>query len=71
MATMCWAIWLSRIDMVVGSYSFKTYLQILYMGTYWCRFWAQLQQHEEDKAMVNDVCCTLESIVMEIFAGFG
>jgi hypothetical protein len=68
---MCWVIWFSRNDIGV----WIMFTQNLFTGTLQRDllvplFWAQLQQHELDKAMVNDVCRTLESVVIEIFAGF-
>ena len=38
----------------------KTYIQVLYLGTHWLRFWAQLQRHEEDKEVLQKACQTLE-----------
>jgi hypothetical protein len=38
-AALCWAIWLSRNDIFFEKCSPKTYIQVLYRGTHWCRFW--------------------------------
>jgi hypothetical protein len=32
----------------------KTYMQVLYQGTYWLRQWAQLQRHEEHGLKTNE-----------------
>ena len=68
---LCWAIWLSRNDLVFEKCSLKTYMQVLYRGTHWCRFWAQLQKHEEDRTVVKEACRALETTVMQVFASFG
>jgi hypothetical protein len=46
-------------------------MQVLYRGTYWCRFWAQLQRHEEDAKVIREACRKLETTVMQIFAFHG
>lgn len=68
---ICWAIWLSRNDVVFNKSPIKTYMQVLYRGTYWCRFWAQLQRHEEDAKVIREACRKLETTVMQIFAFHG
>jgi hypothetical protein len=37
---LCWALWTSRNDMVFNNSPSKTYMQVLYQGTYWLRQWA-------------------------------
>jgi hypothetical protein len=34
-AELCWALWISRNDMVFDNSPMKTYMQVLYHGTYW------------------------------------
>jgi hypothetical protein len=68
---ICWATWLSRNDVVFNKSPIKTYMQVLYRGTYWCRFWAQLQRHEEDAKVIREACRKLETTVMQIFAFHG
>ena len=46
----------------------KTYMQVLYRGTHWLRFWAQLQRCDEDKEALQKACQTMEVLVMQIFA---
>ena len=67
-SALCWAIWLSRNDMVFNKVSSKTYLQVLYRGTYWLHFWAQLQKCEEDKEEIRKACRHLEVMALQIFA---
>ena len=49
----------------------KTYLHVLYRGTHWLRFWAQLQKRDEDKETVQKACQTIEVMVMQLFANHG
>ena len=68
---MCWAIWLSRNDVVFDKSPTKTYLQLLYRGTHWLRLWVQLQRRDEDKEAVQKACKTIEVLVMQLFANHG
>jgi len=68
---VCWAIWLSRNDVVFDKSPTKTYLQVLYRGTHWLRFWAQLQRRDEDKEAVQKACQTIDVLVMQLFANHG
>ena len=70
-SVVCWAIWLSRNDVVFDKSSTKTYLQVLYRGTHWLRFWAQLQRCDEDKEAVQKAYQTIEILVMQLFANHG
>ena len=66
-----WAIWLTRNDMVFDKSPMKTYMQVLYRGTHWLRFWSQLRWSEEDRESIITVCRRLEALVMQIFAQHG
>ena len=70
-AAIYWAIWLSRNDMVFDKCPMKTYMQVIYGGTFWCRFWAQLQRREEDVSGMKVACLSLETSVLKIFTRFG
>jgi hypothetical protein len=49
----------------------KIFLQVLFRGTYWLRFWALLQRSDDDKERIFDACKLLESRTMEFFASHG
>jgi hypothetical protein len=68
---ICWAIWLTRNDVVFDKSPIKSYMQVLFRGTYWCRFWALLQKREEDANEMKAACRMLETSVMQIFAQYG
>ena len=68
-SAICWAMWLSRNDIVFDKVNPQPCLQILFRATYGIRFWALLQK--EDKLTISENCRVLEPIVMEIFARNG
>jgi hypothetical protein len=68
---MVWALWLSRNDVVFDRDNLKTYMQVIYRGTYWCYFWALLQRHEDAKEKLVHACRHLEKVVMKVFADNG
>jgi hypothetical protein len=49
----------------------KTFMHALYRGTHWLRFWAQMEQHDQDKDTIKVVCRKMESIAMQIFIDHG
>ena len=70
LSAVCWAMCLSRNDIVFDKVNPQSSLQILFRATYWIRFWALLQK-EEDKITISENCRVLESIAMEIFTRNG
>lgn len=70
-SALCWALWTCKNDIVFDKVPMKTYMQVLYRGTYWLREWAQLQKHEEDIVSMIEACRSLEAMIMHIFVNFG
>ena len=70
-AAFCWAIWITRNDMVFDKVQSKTLLQVLFRGTYWLRFWTLLQRSDEDKEWICEACWLLESRAMLFFKSNG
>jgi hypothetical protein len=66
-SVICWAIWISRNGIIFDKSSMKTYMQVLFRATHWCRQWAQLQQRDEHIINMKEACQVLESMVMHIF----
>jgi hypothetical protein len=50
---------------------FQVLLQVLFRGTHWLRFWAQLQKDEADGVLIKNVCRCLESVAMQFCVNFG
>jgi hypothetical protein len=69
-SAICWAIWLTRNDIVFDKVLVPSSLQVLFRGTYWTRFWSMLQK-EEDQPLMKMGCNTIEAVAMEVFARHG
>jgi hypothetical protein len=70
-SAICWALWLSRNDMVFDKSPSISYLQVIFRATYWLRCWAQLQKCEDDGELMKVACRRLETTVMQLFANYG
>jgi hypothetical protein len=58
-AAICWAIWISRNDLVFDKTPMLTYLQVLFRATHWFRTWADL--HKQEKGIqIKEACRRLE-----------
>ena len=70
-SSICWALWLSRNDLVFNKSPSISYMQVIFRATHWLRFWAQLQRCEDDGEFLKVACRKLESMVMQLFANYG
>ena len=68
-SAICWAIWLSRNDVVFNRSKVHS-SQILFRGTHWIRFWSLLQK-TKDRPLIKDACRRMETTMLEIYARFG
>ena len=68
---ICWALWLSRNDLVFNKSPYTSYMQVIFKVTYWLRFWAKLQKCEENGELMKVACRKLETTVMQLFANYG
>ncbi|WVZ53969.1 hypothetical protein U9M48_004850 [Paspalum notatum var. saurae] len=57
-ATFCWAIWLTRNE-------------VLFRRTHWIRLWAQLQRTDDERDVMVQACKFLESAALSYFASHG
>jgi len=62
-----WPIWLCQNDIVFHRSNSNSYIQVIFRGTYWARFWSLLSE-EEAMADLRENCWRLEAMVMELFA---
>jgi hypothetical protein len=69
-SAICWAIWLTRNDIVFDKAAAPSYLQVIFRGTYWIRSWSLLQK-EEDRQFMKMGCSTFETTALEVFARHG
>jgi hypothetical protein len=69
-AAICWAIWISRNDLVFDKKPVLTYLQVLFRATHWFRTWADLHKQEEG-IQIKEACRRLECTALQIFAQHG
>ena len=44
-------------------------LQVIFRGTYWLQFWAQLQRDEHAKNALSEMSKNIEIIAMELVKG--
>jgi hypothetical protein len=70
-SALCWAIWLTRNDIVFNKIVAPSYLQAIFGGTYWTRFWSLLLTEEEDRHLMKMGYKTIEIVAMEVFARHG
>ena len=49
----------------------KTFLEVLFRGMHWFRFWGQLQLSEEKKECIYKACQTLETSALAFFSLMG
>ena len=67
-SVLCWAIWISRNDLVFNKAQMFTYLQVLFRGTHWLRLWTQLQRSDDSANLLRRACRHLETMAMHFFA---
>jgi hypothetical protein len=66
LAAICWALWISRNDLVFQKSQFKSILQVIFRGMFWIRSWSVLSK-EGGRAILKDGCRALEAMALEIF----
>jgi hypothetical protein len=65
-AAFCWALWLSRNDVVFQKSKTKSFLQVIFRGTFWIRSWSILSK-EEGRKQLKGGCRWMETIALELF----
>jgi hypothetical protein len=69
-AALLWAIWCTRNDLVFEKKHFKLFMQVIFRGAYWLRFWSLLQ-HKDTREIICSARKALEIVTLDIFAKNG
>ena len=69
-SALCWSVWLCRNEVVFQKVYPNSYMQVLYRGIYWARFWSQLSK-EEAMNQIKRSCQQLEGVILELLAKKG
>jgi hypothetical protein len=69
-AALCWAIWISRNDLVFKKSQFVSILRVIFKGVFWIRSWAILSNDDERNSLKVGGCL-LESVALAFFKGTG
>jgi RsiW-degrading membrane proteinase PrsW (M82 family) len=62
----CWAIWRCRNDVIFNKLKTNRFMQVIFRGAFWLRFWAQLQRDEQAKAFLSAISKKLKIIALDI-----
>ena len=68
-AAVCWAIWRCRNDIIFNKIKVNLILQVIFRGTYWLRFWAQLQREEHAKNVFSSLSRLIEIVALDLVKG--
>ena len=66
---VCWAIWRCRNDLIFNKIKVNSVLQVIFRGTYWFRFWAQLQREEHAKNTFSSLSKLIEIVALDLVKG--
>jgi hypothetical protein len=66
-SAICWTIWLTRNDIVFDKVVAPSYLQVIFVETYWIRSWSLILK-KEDCHLMKMGCRIIETIAIEVFA---
>ena len=70
-AVFYWEIWLARNEVVFDECQPKTFMQVLFGGTYWLRQQVQLQLNDVTEKMRIQACKSLEISALYFFSSHG
>jgi len=68
-AAVCWAIWRCRNDLIFNKIKVNSVLQVIFRGTYWFRFGAQLQREEHAKNTFSSFSRLIEIVALDLVKG--
>jgi hypothetical protein len=67
---LCWAIWISRNDLVFNKSQYVSILQVVFRGVFWIRSWAILSKDDGGNSLKAGGLL-LESVALAFFHGSG
>jgi hypothetical protein len=70
MAALCWAVWISRNDLVFNKSQHISILQVIFRGVFWIRSWVVLSKGE-GSSILKAGCLMLEFVALAFFHGSG
>ena len=70
-STLCWAVWITRNEVVFDKCRPKSLLQLLFRGTHWLRQWARLQRCDDRRDQLIIVGQHLETSALHFFGSNG
>jgi hypothetical protein len=70
-AALCWAIWITRNEVIFDKCRPKSFLQVLFRGTHWLRQWARLQRHDDLRDQLMTAGQHLETSALQFFSSNG
>jgi len=70
-SALCWAVWITRNEVVFDKCRPKSFLQVLFRGTHWLRQWARLQRHDDLRDQLTLAAQHLESSALQFFGSNG
>jgi hypothetical protein len=68
MSALCWAIWISRNDLIFNKSQYISILQVIFRGVFWIRSWVVLSK-QEGRNILKVGCLMLESVALPFFHG--
>jgi hypothetical protein len=69
-ASVCWAIWLGRNNVVCQRSSPDSCLQVIFRSVFWIRSWSILSKEEDKKSLLIG-SRRLETTTLEVFNNYG
>jgi hypothetical protein len=63
LAARCWALWISRNDLVFRKSQYKFILQVMFRGAFWIRSWSILSK-EDGRFILKEGCRLLETVAL-------
>ena len=70
-SALCWAVWITRNEVVFDKCRPKSLLQLLFKGTHWLRQWARLQRCDDRQDQLILAGQHLETSALHFFGSNG